>query len=349
MYKQLFRQLLFKLDPESAHDIVHSLGKSVQAVPPLASLVRKSFRVHNQRLNQNIFGIDFENPVGLAAGFDKNAELIDFMYCLGFGFTEVGSVTAAHGSGNERPRMFRLPEEEAIVNHMGLNNHGANKVAEDLEYLRQRRLPVGINIAKTNNHQIMGDAAIADIVSAYDTLRLWANYLTLNISCPNTGEKTFEDPAVLKELLSELNLRDAVEPLLIKLSPDLARWELEGILDVCAQYDTLIHGYVVGNTTATQRDKLVYGGLSGKPLQQRALERVSLVHQLVPEKVIFGCGGIDSAESAYQILKAGASLVQLYTAMVYQGPGVVKEINQGLVQLMERDGIKNIREIVGKE
>ncbi len=300
--------------------------------------------------------------MGLAAGFDKNAELVPLMRALGFGFTEIGSVTAKGGAGNTPPRLLRLPQDEALINRLGLNNDGAELVFDHLalaplQFSSKRNFPIGVNIAKTHGPYIMGDAAIKDFLATYQRLRRFASYITLNISCPNTLEgKTFEDPAVLQTLLQELFQIDRYNvPVLVKLSPDLTPQQLDSIIETSSHYG--VNGYVIGNTTTSreglQTDPDVWetfgrGGLSGPFLYNRAREMVSRVYELTEGRVpIIGVGGINSAETAYGMIKAGASLVQIFTGLVYQGPGLVRKINSGLTKLLERDGFHNLSEAVG--
>ena len=358
MYK-LIRPILFQFDPESIHNKIFGLGHSIQNSKLLSSLTSRTFQYKNERLQTNVFALNFENPVGLAAGFDKNALLMDFFYSLGFGFIEIGSITAKPSKGNERPRLFRLQKDRAIINRMGLNEEGVDIIHSRLLFnIQNRKYPVGVNIAKTNDINIVGDEAVKDFLYSFDKLFAFVDYITLNISCPNTEDgRTFENnPNDLNSLLKEIRSRNSNKPILIKLSPDISREDLENTLDVCNSNN--MGGYIVTNTSiernlTTSRkviERIGKGGLSGKPIQQKSTQMVRLVYKLTQGEIpIIGVGGIDSAESAYEKIKAGASLVQLYTGLVYEGPVLIKKINNGLVELLEGDGLSNISEAVGVE
>ncbi len=331
MYK-IIRPILFQLDPEKAHEAAIWLGKSLWSRP-----FSWLYHYEHECLRTNVCGIDFTNPVGLAAGFDKNAELVDFLPALGFGFLEVGSVTAKPSAGNPRPRLFRIPAEEALVNKMGLNNIGAGEMLGRLQG-RKFSFPLGINIAKTNDSTIMGDKAIEDMCYTIQKISPVADYITLNISCPNTKDgKTCEDSDQLEELLAAIT---PGKPLFIKISPTLSYKMLDGILSVAENYG--VNGYVLSNTI-THSD----GGLSGKPLREKATKIIQYVYSHLDHPTIIGVGGIFSAEDAYEKIKAGASLIQVYTGLIYEGPGLVKKIKKGLVTLLERDGFSSVREAVG--
>jgi dihydroorotate dehydrogenase len=343
------------LDPERAHSLASFFGKVYQSTPLIPSALDSLFTVEDGALISDVFGLDFANPVGLAAGFDKNAELVDFFAHLGFGFTEVGSVTAKPWSGNKKPRMFRLPDDCAIINRMGLNNYGAQVVASNLE-ASERPYPVGVNITKTADNDIIGDKAIEDILFSFDILYPSADYITFNISCPNTKDgKTFEDPDSLDSLLREMRKRESIPPVLVKISSDIGHFALDGVLDV--GYRGLFDGLVVANTTSKRKglvsdpsyvEKIGVGGLSGHPIRERSSQLIRLIYSLTSGRMpVIGVGGVDSAESAYDKIKSGASLVQLYTGMIYQGPFVARDINSGLSELLEKDGFKSVSEAVG--
>lgn len=365
MYR-LLRPLLFQLDPERAHRIGTGTAKLVQAVSPRA--VKPLFAFEHAALRQSLWGLDFPNPVGLAAGFDKNARLVPFWASLGFGFAEVGSVSAEPSAGNPPPRAFRLPRDRALINRLGLNNDGAEAVAERLRELRGEGtppLPLGVNLAKTHDPQIMGAAALEDFRRSFRFLAPWAGYVTLNISCPNTREgKTFEAPdaldALLEAIFAERSALKLDVPLLVKLSPPAsARVVFDSGFEETVQVALAhsVHGFVATNTapdraglqtSASTLHRIGAGGLSGAPLEERATRLVRALYQHTGGQVpIIGVGGVDSAEAAYAKIQAGASLVQLYTALVYEGPGLVKRIKKGLVRLLERDGFASIAEAVG--
>ena len=336
---------MFYFNAESIHDFIVSVGKAVQSLAPIGYFTRKACRVDDSRLKTQVFNLSFENPVGLAAGFDKNAELMDFFYDLGFGFIEIGSLSAKPSQGNDKPRIFRWIKEKAIINNMGLPNKGIDQVISRLT--EKRDYPVGINISQSSNNTMPLNCVIADIAYSFSKAALVADYIALNISCPNVNEgKAFENPYALDNLLAELKKRNDQVPLLIKLSPDLPRQDLEELISACSKHS--IEGYVISNSQSIQHNDM-QKGLSGLPLQKISTELIRKVYQLTNGKVpVVGVGGVDSAASAYEKIKAGASLVQLYTGLVYQGPMIAKMINKGLVELLEKDRFSTISEAVGK-
>jgi len=354
MYAHI-RPLLFALGPEEAHLLASTGARFAQKVIP--SLIERMFAFSHPALSVQVLGLTFTNPVGLAAGFDKNARLVPFFRLLGAGFTEVGSVTARPSRGNSRPRLFRIPDQEALINRMGLGNHGAAKIAPRLKRVaHQTAFPVGVNIAKTHSPGILGDEALDDFAETYRRVVDHAGYITLNVSCPNTAEgKTFEDPAALDTLLQHIDAITAerqregaahTPPLLVKLSPpERERFVLDSLYDeilaVCATHR--VDGFVATNTLP--HDK---GGLSGPPLATRSNALVRYLHTRTNgSKPIIGVGGIDCAEAAYERLAAGASLVQLYTGLVYHGPGLIARIKQGLVRLAEAEKYASISQVTG--
>ncbi len=360
MYRFL-RPLLFRLDAERAHHLATTAAQLAQSLG--SPLIAPLFAHRDSKLVQSLWELEFANPVGLAAGFDKNATLMRFWQELGFGFVEVGSVSSRPSRGNPRPRAFRLPADRALINRMGLNNDGADRIAPRLERARrQLGVPVGINIAKTHDPTIVEDAAIRDFCESFRVMCGLGDYIVLNISCPNTREgKTFEEPRALEALLAAIMaereaLRSAV-PVLIKLGPpaDEVGAQTAELVDIATAHR--VHGFVATNT-ASDRHGLASdtttiaragaGGLSGAPLADRSTRLIRFLYRQTGGTVpIIGVGGVASAEAAYEKLRAGASLVQLYTALVYEGPGVVGRINRGLVELLERDGFSSIAEATG--
>ena len=361
LYKSLVRPILFKLDPENAHRLVFKAGRVLEKSVALQHAVNFLFYYENEILNTEVAGIKLDNPVGLAAGFDKNGLLLYVLPDFGFGYAEIGSVTANKSEGNKAPRVFRLVDDKALVNRMGLNNYGADEISSRL-HEKKFRIPVGVNIAKTHDPNILGDKAIRDFCYSFVKLSDIGDYFVVNISCPNTKEgKTFEDPEGLDELLSALIETRVVfcdKPVFVKLSPDLSYETLDGILEVSEARG--ISGYVLTNTSRG-RDNLTTsrfriqevgnGGLSGKPIRERANAVTSYVYRRLSTSrnisQIIGVGGIDSAEAAYERIRNGASAVQLFTCLVYEGPGLVKRINKGLAELLTRDGFKSVKEAVG--
>ena len=361
---ELLKPLLFTLGPEVAHALVTGSLRSTQAIGP--AVAKPIYSFDRPELKQFLWRIFFANPVGLAAGLDKNATLIPTFNALGFGFVEVGSVSANPSKGNPRPRLFRLESEKALINRMGLNNQGADRISTRIERIRKKgHPPIGINIAKTHDMSIVGEAAIEDFRTSFRKLSPHADYITLNISCPNTKEgTTFEEPRALSELLdaifetrSEMNSQ---VPILNKLAPPLSEKVvfdslIEEIVSVCI--DKGINGIVATNTapdrfglsTSTARlDKIGQGGLSGRPIFKRSTFLVNYLHKKVDGKIpIVGVGGIDSAEAAFEKILAGASLVQVYTGLIYKGPKLVKNIKTGLFKLIQNHGFSTIKDAVG--
>lgn len=355
IYKSLLRQLLFKLEAEKAHDITYSFAEFATQSDFLKFVAKSIYHYRSPKLMQQVWGLNFRNPVGLAAGFDKNGKIPAIMESIGMSFVEVGSITANSSTGNPKPRCFRLTDDEALINRMGLNNDGAKTIVKRLQN-KEFSSPLGINIAKTHDPDIMGDEAIRDYIFSFKEAKKVADYITINISCPNTEEgKTFEDPTALRELLDALKLRDdaSIVPSLVKLSPDLSQDALIELVEICENHR--VHGYVVSNTSSdrtglktdhTKLKKIGKGGLSGPPLASKSIERILWVSNATKgQKPIIGVGGINSFEVALKMIQAGADLLQIYTGLVYEGPGLVKKINRGLVNYMEEHGLNSIHQI----
>jgi dihydroorotate dehydrogenase len=361
MYDSL-RPLLFRLPPETAHALAARAGALGQK--GAAGFIRDRLGWEDNRLALKVIGHSFPNPVGLAAGFDKNARLVPLWEQIGFGFCEVGSITARASAGNPKPRLFRLEEDRALVNRMGLGNEGAAIVSRRLRTLQHDR-PVGANLAKTHDPAILGEAALEDFRTSFERVAGLVDYIAINVSCPNTAEgKTFEEPRALEALLRVLTAqRDEMGlevPLLLKLSPpESDRMAFDSRYDeIVALAETYgVTGFIAANTASDRAgltadpgtlDAIGSGGMSGPPVAARATQLVRyLYHRTRGERPIIGLGGVDSAEAAYEKIRAGASLVQLYTGLVYGGPTLVRDIKQGLVRLLEADGLRNIREAIG--
>ncbi len=325
------------------------------------------FRFEHESLRIALWGHQFANPIGLAAGFDKNAHLINFWPRVGFGFAEVGSVSFRASRGNPKPRAFRLPLDRALINRMGLNNEGAERIAERIGHRGMYHpFPLGINLAKTHDPAIVGEEAVIDYVESFRLLGGAANYIALNISCPNTADgKTFEDPVSLDALLKEIMAaRDEVNPrvpILVKMSPPLSDRVvfdslLEEVVSVCLEHQ--VHGFIASNTAADRNglltddqtlERIGPGGMSGPPLAKRSNRMIRYLYDRTGGKLpIIGVGGVESAETAYEKIRAGASLVQLYTALVYEGPGLIKRIKKDLVKLLLEDGYSSVGQAVGR-
>ncbi|MFB6350708.1 MAG: quinone-dependent dihydroorotate dehydrogenase, partial [Bradymonadaceae bacterium] len=361
MYRHL-RPLLFQFDAESIHRFAMRALRIGLAPKLLRSLVRAVYFRSSATLRQTIWGLDFPNPVGLAAGFDKNAECINQLACFGFGFVEGGTITGKRQEGNPRPRMFRLSEDRALLNRMGFNNHGSEIVGERLDATDIEPL-LGMNIGKSKVVPL--EEAGSDYEVSFRRLFDPARYFVVNVSSPNTpGLRDLQKYEPLAELLghlSDLNRELADErgseprPMLVKLSPDLSDAELDAALRVVDECD--IDGVIATNTTVRrdnlqtdhQRD-LGPGGISGRPLHARSLAVIRRVYRETDGDVpIIGVGGIFSAEDALAAIRAGASLVQVWTGFVYEGPSLPRRINDGLAEACEQNGWDSISEAVGLE
>ncbi|QIL76918.1 quinone-dependent dihydroorotate dehydrogenase [Hymenobacter sp. HDW8] len=342
MYKRFVKPLLFQLDAERAHHFVFDNLKRGYRVPGTAALLRRLYDFQHPSLEREVFGLKFKNPVGLAAGFDKNAYLTDELAALGFGFVEIGTVTPRAQPGNPTPRLFRLPADAALINRMGFNNEGAEAAAARLGQRRSSMI-IGGNIGK--NKDTPNEHAAADYIACFDALSDVVDYFVVNVSSPNTPNlRQLQEKAPLIDLLQQVQSRNQArpkpKPLLLKIAPDLTDGQLDDILLIARE--TKLSGLVATNTTISreglqiapqQVQQLGAGGLSGRPLRQRATEVIRYLHQKSNgELPIIGVGGIFSAADAQEKLAAGAALVQLYTGFIYEGPALVKRINQALVQ-----------------
>ncbi|MDP3985997.1 MAG: quinone-dependent dihydroorotate dehydrogenase [Candidatus Veblenbacteria bacterium] len=356
LYRYGFKPVAFRLDPEFVHDHILAFGKILGAHRFSRAAVQKLFVFSSPMLEQDILGIHFSNPVGLAAGFDKNAELTDILPAVGFGFAEVGSVTGEPCAGNPKQRLWRLPKSQALVVNYGLKNDGAGAIARRLAG-RVFGIPLGISIAKTNSPDtVPTKAGIADYVKAYRSFVGIGSYTTINISCPNAfGGQPFTEPASLDALLAEIDGIPTRKPVFVKLSPDLAEPQLEALIAVLNRHT--VHGIVCTNLTNHRanlniKDAVVpaVGGLSGKVVEPLANRLIAYMYRCTQGKyVIVGCGGVFTAADAYKKIRLGASLIQMITGMVYQGPQVIGEINQGLVKLLRVDGFSNVSEAIGAD
>jgi dihydroorotate dehydrogenase len=342
VYKHLAKPLLFKLDAERAHHFIFDNLKRAARLPGTTAVLRSLYNYQHPSLERELFGLKFPNPVGLAAGLDKNAVLTDELAALGFGFVEIGTVTPRPQPGNPQPRLFRLPDDEALINRMGFNNDGAEAVAARLRLRHDRHLIIGGNIGK--NKDTPNEQAGDDYVAAFKALADVVDYFVVNVSSPNTpGLRQLQDKEPLIKLLQQVQevnqARPTPRPLLLKIAPDLTDAQLDDILDIARE--TQLSGLVATNTTIARPTTLRTptptiaahgaGGLSGRPLRARATEVIRYLHQRSQGSLpIIGAGGIHSAHDAQEKLAAGATLVQLYTGFIYEGPALVKKINQML-------------------
>ena len=342
-----FRSLIFKLDPETAHTLA---VKSLKL-----NLVSNIFDVNKEdpMFESTLFGKTIENPIGMAAGFDKNAEIYNPLFKLGFGFVEVGTVTPLEQYGNPKPRVFRLVEDEALINRLGFNNLGSEDVSERIKSNPPKGL-LGVNIGPNKNTKNRLD----DYLMGVRTFHNIADYITVNISSPNTENlRNFHDETKLDELINsieeeKIKLKSKI-PIIVKVSPDILDDQVNSISKILLEYK--VSAIIISNTTDVNREVLQNilkhqkGGLSGKPLEQRSNLMINKFYNLLKGKIeIIGVGGVDSGKSAYEKFLAGANYVQLYTGMVFQGPNIVAKIKKELKEILTNDGVKNFKEIIGK-
>ncbi|HKL03966.1 MAG TPA: quinone-dependent dihydroorotate dehydrogenase [Cryomorphaceae bacterium] len=347
MYRFLLRPLLFKLSAERAHTATFGLIKFLFQLPFVRSIFYASYQVTDKKLEREVFGIKFKNPVGLAAGFDKDGKLFNELAYVGFGFIEVGTVTPKAQPGNPQPRLFRLLSDEAIINRMGFNNRGVEKLVKRLKR-RYASVVIGGNIGK--NKVTPNDRAFDDYVLCFNALYDYVDYFAVNVSSPNTPNlRELQDKKPLAELLSKLveinGTKRVKKPILLKIAPDLTDSQLDDIIEIVAE--TGIDGLIATNTTISrdalqcneeELEKIGPGGLSGKPLKNRSTEVIRYLHKNSGGTFpIIGVGGIHSAEDAMEKLNAGASLVQLYTGFICEGPSLVKRINKKILDHAENN------------
>lgn len=354
IYQRLAKPLLFRRDPEVVHDRTVRLSVTVAKIAPLRSLLRWLWAYRNQVLTQRICGVEFANPIGLAGGFDKNAELTGFMPSLGFGFAEVGSITALPCPGNTGTRLWRLPKSKSLLVYYGLKNDGVDIIARRLRSGRFH-IPIGTNIAKTNNRDSADDRrAITDYADSFRKLADVGDYFTINISCPNTyGGQPFVEKQRLDALLRELDTIPTRKPVFIKLSPDITPQQRVDIAELATVHR--VDGFICSNLTKVRTNPHISdelpsenGGMSGAVVRDLSDELIADMYRLTRgTKVIIGCGGVFTAKDAYTKIQLGASLVQMVTGLIYEGPQVVGHINRDLVKLLRNDGYATIAAAVG--
>tara|TARA_B100000941_G_C28503530_1_gene555790 strand:- start:1399 stop:2445 length:1047 start_codon:yes stop_codon:yes gene_type:complete len=342
----IFKPFIFSLDPEAAHDLAISSLK-------LNFLPKNIFRVQDEEmLETHLLNEKLPNPIGLAAGFDKSAEVYNSLFKLGYGFVEVGTVTPKRQLGNPKPRVFRLEKDRALINRLGFNNHGSEVVSQRIS----NNLPsgfLGINVGPNKDTKNKAE----DYYLCLSRLFSYAGYLTINISSPNTeGLRDFHNHLELEKLLKGINKikkdKNISKPLVLKISPDISNDEASKILELTIKYE--INGLIISNTTDSNRENLQdiqkneKGGLSGEPLKDLSTNLIKKFYNATKGKIqIIGVGGVDTGQAAFEKISSGADAVQLYTGMVYKGPGVVKEMKKELISILKRENIKNIREAIG--
>jgi dihydroorotate dehydrogenase len=344
---QTLKKYLFKLDPESSHKMAELGLRITKHLPICFNLMKRKNFIVSDRLKQNIFGRDFSNPVGLAAGFDKNGTMIEGMPALGFGFIEIGTVTPKPQAGNQKPRLFRFPEQESLENAMGFNNDGMAAIHERLSRVHPFILPIGINIGK--NKTTPQEKAIEDYVDLIQGFNDVCDYVVINVSSPNTpGIRDLQNEAFIKTLLDTAK-EITQKPILLKISPDM---EASKIVDLCtAAVENGAAGIIATNTsvdyTLLPNAKRI-GGISGKAIQDKSFHVFdAIAKELYGKTLLISAGGIDSGSEAYRRIKAGASLVQIYTALIFSGPSVVRKMNEEILELLDKDGCRHISEAIG--
>ena len=343
MYRYLIRPVLFLFPPETIHRFTSSFLRCIFAIPGVLPLVRRCYHLKNRALEKEVLGLHFQNPVGLAAGFDKNASIYREFHAFGFSFIEVGTVTPEGQPGNEKPRSFRLVRDRGLINRMGFNNHGAGAAAAKLARKRPKGLILGGNIGK--NTHTPNERAADDYEAVFDAIYDGVDYFVVNVSCPNISDlRKLQDQESLEKILGRIvTLRDSKEPrkpVLLKISPDLNDRQLDETLEIIGRMH--LDGVVATNTTIgrdglqTPEEEIQAigsGGLSGAPLTARSLEVVRYIHGKSGGTLpIIAVGGIMSVQDALNMLDAGASLIQIYTGFIYEGPGLVKKINRAILR-----------------
>lgn len=362
LYTKIVKPYMFRKDPEEAHHLTIGLMKQLGRNSLGRAILHNLYGVpEHPPLVQDLWGVTFPNPVGLAAGLDKNGEAIPGLSQIGFGYIEIGTLTPKPQEGNELPRLFRLIPDQALINRMGFNNKGVEKAAEELSQVKVKPIPIGVNIGK--NKLTPNEQAVEDYQACIRGLYPYGDYFVINISSPNTpGLRNLQHGEELKQLitgvLDEVNVqvkekKAHKKPVLVKLAPDLTQEELEQMVE--SILETEIAGIIATNTTLSRsglldvkRDEA--GGLSGRPLTQRSTEVIAEIYRLTKGKLpIIGVGGIFSGEDAYKKICAGASLVQIYSGLIYKGPEVLKEINRDLLKCLEADGHTHIQSAIGSK
>ena len=338
MYKKIIRPILFLFDTEKVHNFTFLFFKIILNLPFIGYIVRKIYSVENKKLHKKIFGLEFKNPVGLAAGFDKNAKLFNELTCFGFGFIEVGTVTPKAQNGNPKKRLFRLVDDEGVINRMGFNNDGMSKITARLK--KNKNVLIGGNIGK--NKSTPNNQAVNDYLLCFNYLHDFVDYFVVNVSSPNTPnlrELQNKEPLIeiLKSIKAENLTKSKPKPILLKISPDLSKSNISDIVELVLSLK--IDGIIATNTTI-QRNNLKSknmnesGGLSGKPILERSNEVIRYISEKSKGSIpIIGVGGIHSAQDAIDKINAGADLVQIYTGFIYEGPSLIRSINKALVEM----------------
>ncbi len=359
LYEKIIRPILFKTDPEKIHHFVIGGLSLVSRVKLLAKLIKNYLNINDQILSVKIGNLTLGNPVGLAAGFDKNVTAPLAYSMLGFGYAELGSITYSEQPGNPKPRLWRIPKDKGLIVYYGLANCGAKKVVEKLKKLKQRAIPLGLSIAPTTGLSL--SEMTAEYIRSFEMLFSYADYITLNVSCPNVaGCDQFAQVSFIKELTEKINnlknkLNSKID-IFIKIGPDMTMEQYDEIADICAANNVaaIIATNLIKNRSSiksvSESEKLNHpGGISGKLLTDKSNEIIKRIYRRSGQKLkIIGVGGIFSAQDAYDKIKCGASAVQMITGFIYNGPLAIRKINLGLIELIKNDGFKSIEGAIGE-
>jgi dihydroorotate dehydrogenase len=342
MYR-ILKFFLFKINPESAHHLTFRLLHFLFSIPLVPSIFKWSYQYKHTSLEKKLLGLTFKNPVGLAAGFDKDAKHIELLDALGFGFIEIGTLTPKPQPGNDKPRLFRLPQDEALINRMGFNNEGVDAAVERIKKIKNKQIIIGGNIGK--NKVTANEDAIYDYIYCFEKLYDYVNYFVVNVSSPNTpGLRSLQEKEPLLKILSTLQAMNVQgknpKPILLKIAPDLTEEQLNDIIEIVVE--SKIAGVIATNTTIAREplttdknyvESIGAGGLSGKPVREKSTEVIQYISEKSSGKfALIGVGGIHSAADAQEKISAGADLVQLYTGFIYKGPSLISKINKSFVQ-----------------
>jgi len=354
LYTKVTKPILFLSDPENVHDSMTNMGKFLGKYSFTRILTGLFFNYENKMLNQEILGIKFPNPIGLSAGFDKNAELLEILPSVGFGFIEIGSITGYACNGNPKPRLWRMPKSKSLLVYYGLKNNGCEEISNRIKN-KKINIPFGTSVAMTNCQENLDiSKAVEDFAKAFEAFINIGDYTTVNISCPNTqGGQPFSEKENLDILFTRLDKIKTEKPIFIKLSPDKSKSEIDGILEVLKKHR--VHGIICSNLTKKRDNPLIkdtdvptVGGISGKVIQDMSDDLISYIYKKEGHRfILVGVGGVFSAEDAYKKIRSGATLIQLITGMIFEGPQLIGQINSDLVKLLKKDGFKNISEAVG--
>ena len=353
-YVNIAKKIFFMQDPEDVHDRMTFVGKFLGKYTITRAFTSMLFSYSNIMLEQTVAGIHFKNPIGLSAGFDKNAELTDILPSVGFGFEEIGSITGEYCAGNPRPRLWRLPKSQGLAVWYGLKNDGAELVHQRLVG-KKFSFPIGVSIAKTNNAETVNDeAGVKDYIKGFTIMKDIGGYMTINISCPNTcGGEPFTEPNKLDSLLSKIDGIQIQKPIFLKISCDISKENIDEIITVVEKHN--VQGFVCTNLTKKRNNPKIIddvipekGSLSGKIVEDLSNNIIEYIYKKTGGKyIIIGTGGVFTGKDAYKKIRLGATLIQLITGMIFEGPQAISQINLELTELLKKDGFTNISQAIG--